>query len=208
MKYGKKVSRVALALSTFVLMSPPALCQGDQQQTATPSQENASPAASQTGVLPGPLQTERQQIVTYIDAARKRGVGVASYESLFKSIEAKVSAGASEQEISPLVTRLKNALVEQNQRSYAIKYQAWSNAVKKEQAKARSAAQEEYWAPGTPEWLKANLRAKKAAITQYAQSLGAQAQRSGAERAQKNAAQMNAARQAAEQGRQDALRRF
>ena len=96
----------------------------DAASTTAPAPGSAPAAASAgSGVTPGPLEPQRQELLGHIHTAGEHGIGTANYMMAFNAIEDQVKAGASETQIKPRVDSLNNALIEQLKRGAILKTQ-------------------------------------------------------------------------------------
>lgn len=95
----------------------------DKSSSASPASASAVSAqeAEPPALAPGPLSSERQELMNMINSSKKLGVGIGPYIGAFGSIEAMVKAGAPQDAIQKRMESLKRSLVEQVERMKEIK---------------------------------------------------------------------------------------
>ena len=138
------MKKIRIVLLASVLTLGPAVAvfgQSDPRVQTTaqpPAQLTAAEISASrfpTKAVSGPMESQRDEIIGMINQARDNGVGVTQYEQLFNSIEDKVKAGATANEINPIVNRLFDALSAQSRQAESAKNQTYTAAINNKRKK-------------------------------------------------------------------------
>lgn len=93
-----------------------------------PAKHETTSSSANQALAPGPLLDRRNEILNFLNKAKKAGIGVKPYEAALESIETDVKAGKTEAEIKPRVNSLVVALSKQVENLKSLKAAAASKA--------------------------------------------------------------------------------
>lgn len=96
--------------------------------TQEPAKQETASSSPNPSLAPGPLLDRRNEILNFLNKAKKAGIGVKPYEAALESIETDVKAGKSEADIKPRVNSLVVALSKQVENLKSLKAAAASKA--------------------------------------------------------------------------------